>query len=124
MAVTRVNGIGNGNVGFHFQQGTIRYMAENVKAFVIQTGGALTTQDADAAGEVDQAVELILREVQPLIYYSSATSANITIVCDSGQRAEDLETRVQSIGNVLTSGGWANLSVATVDEATALVASI
>ncbi len=124
MAVTRVNGIGNGNVGFHFQQGTIRYMAENVKAFVIQTGAALTTQDADAAGEVDQAVELILREVQPLIYYSSATSANITIVCDSGQRADDLETRVQSIGNVLTSGGWANLSVATVDEATALVASI
>lgn len=124
MAVIRTTGIGNANAGFHFQQGTIRYMADNVKAFIIQTPAALTTQDADSAGEVDQGVELILREIQPLVYYSAATSANVTVICDSGQRASDLEARVQSIGNVLTSGGWANLSVATVDEATSLTAAI
>ena len=124
MAVIRVNGIGNANVGYHFQQGTIRYMAENVRAFVIQTGAALTSQDADADGEVDQAVELILREVQPLVYYSAATSPNITIICDNVQGADQLQDRVRSIGNVLTSGGWANLSVATVNQATSLIAGI
>ncbi len=119
MALTRTNGIGNATTGFVFQQGTIRYVAENLKAFLIDAGSALTAQDADAAGEVDQAVEAILREVQPVIYFSANTAQTITVICDGPRSAADLQARIRALGTVNS----LDLSAATVVAATSLTAA-
>ena len=113
-ATTRYNGsFGN------YSQGTLRTVAQ-LKAFLIDCGGTLVDQDADAAGEVDQAVEAVIREVQPLMYYSTGTDGTITVVVDGhGVDATSLAARIVAMGTV---NGY-SLAGATVTLATALVAS-
>jgi hypothetical protein len=111
---TRVNGsFGN------YAQGTV-YTVAQLKAFIIDAQAALTTQDADAAGEVDQAVEAVIREVQPLMHYSTGTDGTITVVVDGhAVDAASLQARIRAMGTVNSY----SLTGATVTLATALVAS-
>ncbi len=108
----------NGSYG-NYAQGTLRSVYQ-LKAFLIDAQAALTTQDADSAGEVDQAVEAIIREVQPLMYYSASTAQTITVVVDGhAVDAATLQARIRAMGTVNSF----DLSSATVTLATALVAS-
>lgn len=99
-ATTRYNGsFGN------YSTGTLRTVAQ-LKAFLItvkddsNTAIGLTAEDADAAGEVDQLVEAIIREVQPLMYFTSAAgSANTIHVIVDGHAvdADTLQARVRAV---------------------------
>jgi hypothetical protein len=108
----------NGSYG-NYSQGTLRSVYQ-LKAFLIDAGATLAAQDADSAGEVDQAMEAVIREVQPLMYYSTGTDGTITVVVDGhAVDATTLQARIQAMGTV---NGY-DLSGATVTLATALVAS-
>lgn len=122
---TRVNGIGNSDNGFEFQQGFVHYTQQNVKAWLIDLGEALTNKDADAAGEVNQSIEVAMGIVQPMIYFSANTATTITAVTDtSGLTAADIQLRLRAYGNVQTSSGnWANLAAAVVTSAVSLTAT-
>ena len=122
---TRVNGIGNSDNGFEFQQGFIHYTQQNVKAWLINLGEALTNKDADAAGEINQSIEVAMGIVQPMIYFSANTATTITAITDiSGLTDADLQGRLRAYGNVQTStGNWANLAAATVTAAVTITAT-
>jgi len=108
----------NGSYG-NFAQGTI-YSVAQLKAFIIDAQAALTNQDADAAGEVDQAMEALIREVQPLMYYSANTAQTVTVVCDGHAiDATSLQLRIRALGTV---NGF-DFSGATVAAASSLTAA-
>lgn len=108
----------NGSYG-NYEQGTLRTVAQ-LKAFLIDAGATLATQDADAAGEVDQAMEALIREVQPLMYYSTGTDGTVTVVVDGhAVDAASLQARIIAMGTV---NGYSFAS-ATVTLATSLVAA-
>ena len=94
-ATTRYNGsFGN------YAQGTV-YTVAQLKAFIIDAQAALTNQDADAAGEVDQAMEALIREVQPLVYFSAGTAQTVTVVVDGhAVDAASLQARIRALGTV------------------------
>jgi hypothetical protein len=132
----RTNGIGNATDGFNFQQGTIRYTQENINAFIINAGEALTTKDGDAAYETQASIESILNIVRPVAYYSASTDTNITVITDYvSANANILQTEIQARGNIfindyITVTGtpfwnntWANLGKVTVTSATSLTAA-
>ena len=108
----------NGSYG-NYAQGTI-YSVAQMKAFIIDAQAALTTQDADAAGEVDQAMEALIREVQPLMYYSASTAQTVTVVVDG--HAVDSATLQRRIRNLGTINGF-DFSSATVAAASSLTAA-
>lgn len=112
-ATTRFNGsFGN------YSTGTLRTVAQ-LKAFVIDAGGDLQAQDADAAGEVDQAVEAVIREVQPLMYSTPSASDGIIHVIVDGHAvdAAGLQLRIRALGTVNSY----DLSGATVTLGTSIV---
>jgi hypothetical protein len=95
-ATTRVNGsFGN------YSTGTLRSVVQ-LKAFVIDAGGDLQAQDADSAGEVDQAVEAVIRELQPLMYFVPTAGDGIIHVIVDGHAvdAATLQERIQALGTV------------------------
>lgn len=102
-ATTRYNGdFGN------FTQGTL-YSVAQLKAFVITVKNAaataqnLSAEDTDAAGEVDQVVPFIVKEVQPLMYQlASGGSSNVIHVIMDGHAvdATSLQARIQAMGTV------------------------
>lgn len=106
---TRVNG-SYGN----YSQGTLRTVYQ-LKAFIIDAGASLADQDADGAGEVDQALEAVIREVQPLMYYSATDKIHV-IVDGHAVDAASLEDRIQALGTV---NGY-DLSGATVTLGTSI----
>ena len=103
----------NGSYG-NYAQGTVRSVAQ-LKAFVIDAGATLADQDADSAGEVDQALEAIIREVQPLMYYSATDKVHV-IVDGHAVNATTLAARIAAMGTI---NGY-DLSGATVTEASSL----
>lgn len=110
--VTRVNGFSK------YAQGTL-YSVVQLKAFLIDAQAALTTEDDGA----DEAMEAIIREVQPLMYYSAGTAQTITVVVDGhAVNAATLQARIRNLGSTVGPNNF-DLSAATVVEATALVAS-
>jgi hypothetical protein len=114
-ATTRVNGsFGN------YTTGTL-FSVYQMKAFVIDAGGDLQGQDADAAGEVDQAVEAVIREVQPLMYFTPSAGDGIIHVIVDGHAidATTLQARIRAMGTVNSY----DLSGATVTLGTAIVVS-
>ena len=122
-ATTRVNGSqtydASGTLIGNYKQGNL-YSVLQLKAFLITAPGSLAAQDGDAAGEIDQAMEAIIREVQPLMYYSTGTDGTITVVVDGhAVDAATLQARIQALGTVNS----LNLATTTVALATALVAS-
>jgi hypothetical protein len=97
----------NGDYG-NFTQGTL-YSVAQLKAFLITVKDAsavavnLSAQDCDAAGEVDQAVAAIIKEVQPLMYeLASGGSSNVIHVIVDGHAvdAASLQGRLQALGTV------------------------
>lgn len=92
MAITRVNGLGPlaGNL-----------VALNSSLHVIQVANAssvaqdLSTED----NAVDETVEAILKEVNPLAYFvADNTSGNIYVVTDKNVSSSDLQHRIRTIG--------------------------
>jgi hypothetical protein len=114
-ATTRYNGsFGN------YATGTLRSVLQ-LKAFVIDAGGDLQAQDSDSAGEVDQAVEAVIREVQPLMYFTPSASSGLIHVIVDGHAvdAATLQARIQAMGTVNSY----DLSGATVTLGTSIVVS-
>jgi len=108
----RVNGFDS------YAQGTV-YSTNQLKAFLIDAQAALTTED-DAANE---AMELIITEVAPLMYYSAATAQTITVVVDGhAVDAASLQARIRNLGSTAGPNDF-DLSGATVVEAGTLVAT-
>jgi hypothetical protein len=108
-ATTRVNGSGQ------FLQGTI-YSVEQLKAFLIDAGADISAQDDG----VDEAMEQVIREVQPLMYYSTGSDGTITVVVDG--HAVDADTLQARIRNMDTGSGY-RFNAATVTAATSLTAA-
>jgi hypothetical protein len=90
----------NGDFGF-FQTGTLFSVAQ-LKAFVIDMGGDLQAQDADAAGEVDQALTIAIREIQPLMYFAPSDTSGVVHVVVDGHAvdAASLQARIVGLGTV------------------------
>jgi hypothetical protein len=103
----------NGSFG-NYAQGTIRTTVQ-LKAFIIDAGATLADQDADSAGEVDQALEAIIREIQPLMYYSATDKVHV-IVDGHAVDADTLQARIRAMGTINTY----DLSGATVALASSL----
>ena len=121
---SNISGATTSTVIGNYIQGTIQYTAQNVRAFLVNFGEPLTDKDGDAAGEIDQSIEVAMKIVQPLVYYSASTSNTVSVITDiSGVTASDLQTRLQAQGNVLLTNGWANLAAVTVTAATSLTAA-
>ena len=107
-ATTRVNGFDQ------YTTGTLRTVAQ-LKAFVIDAGADLQAQDDGA----DEAVELIIREVQPLMYFTPSASDGIIHVIVDGH-AVDADTLQARIRNMDTGAGY-RLNAATVTLGTSIV---
>ena len=108
-ATTRVNGSGQ------FLQDTI-YSVVQLKAFLIDAGADISAQDDG----VDEAMEQVIREVQPLMYYSTGSDGTITVVVDG--HAVDATTLQARIRNMDTGSGY-RFNAATVTAATSLTAA-
>jgi|TARA_B100000123_G_scaffold251176_1_gene210614 hypothetical protein len=110
--ITRVNGFGQ------YAQGTV-YSVAQLKAFLIDAGGSLAAED-DGAKE---AMELLIQEVQPLMYYSTGTDGSVTVVCDGhGVDAASMQARIRALGSTAGPNNY-DFTGATVTAASALVAS-
>lgn len=88
-ATTRVNGSKN------YTTGALRSVYQ-LKAFVIDAGADLQSEDDG----VDEAVEAIIREVQPLMYYIPSASSGIIHVIVDGHAvdATTLQLRIRALG--------------------------
>lgn len=110
--ITRVNGFGQ------YAQGTV-YSVAQLKAFIIDAGGTLATED-DGAKE---AMELLIQEVQPLMYYSTGTDGTVSVICDGhGVDAASMQARIRALGSTAGPNNY-DFTGATVTAASALVAS-
>jgi hypothetical protein len=90
----------NGDFG-SFTTGTL-FSVVQLKAFVIDFGGDLQAQDADSAGEVDQALAVAMKEIQPLMYFAASANTGVVHVIVDGHAvdADTLEARIQALGTV------------------------
>jgi hypothetical protein len=90
-ATTRVNGFGQ------YTTGTLRSVYQQ-KAFIIDAGGDLQTEDDGA----DEAVEAIIREVQPLMYFVPSAGNGIIHVIVDGHAvdAASLQARIRALGAI------------------------
>jgi hypothetical protein len=105
-ATTRVNGdFGN------FTEGTL-YSLVQLKAIKIEVkdaGGvavSLANEDCDVQGEIDQAVALIVKEFQPLMYTLGGAAHNEihAIIDGHAVDAATLQLRVQHLGAAIGAG--------------------
>ena len=90
--VTRVNGSGLTVAGTVHSPGAFAF-----KIIVKNTGG--TPQDLRAEDDaIDEAVEAIVKEINPLIYHTTDdASGTITVVCANSASATDLQHRIRTI---------------------------
>jgi hypothetical protein len=104
--------------GDFLTDGGVRSTA-NLGAFLIDAGGDLRTED-DAARE---AVEVILGEVQPLLYsIVNDNSGKMTVIVDNSQTdAVDLQRRLRQLDTVGPNDY--DISGATVTAASTLIAA-
>jgi hypothetical protein len=111
-ATTRVNGFAQ------YTTGTLRSVAQ-LKAFIIDAGGDLQAEDDGA----DEAVEAIIREVQPLMYSVPSASSGIIHVIVDGHAvdATTLQARIRAMGAIGPNSYDA--TGATVTLGTAIVVS-
>jgi hypothetical protein len=88
---TRVNGFGQ------YTTGTLRSVYQQ-KAFIIDAGGDLQAEDDGA----DEAVEAIIREVQPLMYFVPTAGNGIIHVIVDGHAvdAATLQARIRAMGAI------------------------
>lgn len=105
-ATTRVNGDFTS-----FTEGTL-YSIAQLKAILITVldGAAapvdLSAEDCDVQGEVDQAVALIVKEVQPLMYFLGGVGHNEIHAIIDGHAVdfETLQNRIQHLGTAVGAG--------------------
>jgi hypothetical protein len=111
-ATTRVNGFAQ------YTTGTLRSVYQ-LKAFIIDAGGDLQDEDDGA----DEAVEAIIREVQPLMYSVPSASSGIIHVIVDGHAvdATSLQARIRALGAIGPNSYDA--TGATVTLGTAIVVS-
>lgn len=113
----RVNGFGN------YTTGTVRSVVQ-LKAFVIAvqdaSSGAVDLRSLDDGA--DEAMEAIIREVQPLMYYAPSDNSGLIHVIVDGHAvdATTLQIRVRRIAAGLGLGGTADTNDTTVTEASSL----
>ncbi len=96
----------NGDYG-NFTSGTL-YSVYQQKAFLITvknvsaSAQSLAAEDTDAAGEVDEAAALIIKEIQPLMYQvTDDTSGTIHVIVDGhAVDATTLQARIRAMGTV------------------------
>ncbi len=90
--VTRVNGSGLTAAGNVHSPGAFAF-----KIIVKNTGG--TAQDLRAEDDaIDEAVEAIVKEINPLIYHTTDDASGIiTVVCANSASATDLQHRIRTI---------------------------
>ena len=107
-ATTRVNGSGQ------YTTGTIVSVVQ-LKAFIIDVGADLQAQDDG----IDEAVEQVIRELQPLMYFTpSAGDGIIHVIVDGhGVDADTLQLRVRA----LDTGAGYRYNAATVTLGTSFV---
>lgn len=107
----------NGDFG-NFETGTL-FSVVQLKAFVLDLGADLQAQDTDAAGEVDQALAIAVKELQPLMYFAPSDASGVLHVVVDGHAvdAATLAVRIQNLGIV---NGY-DFSTATVTAGTSLV---
>ena len=68
-------------------------------------------------------MELLIQEVQPLMYYSTGTDGSVTVVCDGhGVDAASMQARIRALGSTAGPNNY-DFTGATVTAASALVAS-
>ena len=91
--ITRVHGSGLSTAGNVFFPGAIPF-----KILVkIANGTAVDLRAEDDA--VDETVEAICKEINPLIYSTTDdNSGTMTVVCDNSITAADLQARIRLIG--------------------------
>ena len=105
---TRVNGFDQ------YATGTLRSVAQ-LKAFLIDVGADLQAQDDGA----DEAVESVIREVQPLMYFTPTAGDGIIHVIVDGHAvdADTLQARIRALDN----GSGYRYNAATVTLGTSIV---
>ena len=92
--VTRVNGSGLSTAGNVFSNGHVFAFKILVK---IANGTAVDLRAEDDA--IDEVVEAICREINPLIYHTTDdASGTMTVVCDTFDNHLDLQARIRLIG--------------------------
>ena len=105
---TRVNGSGQ------YLTGTVVSVVQ-LKAFIIDAGADLQTEDDG----IDEAVEQVIREVQPLMYFTPSAGNGIVHVIVDGH-AVDADTLQARIRNMDTGAGY-RFNAATVTLGTSIV---
>ena len=106
-ATTRVNGSGQ------YATGTIVSVVQ-LKAFVIDVGADLQAQDDG----IDEAVEQVIREIQPLMYFVPSAGDGIIHVIVDGHAvdADTLQARIRA----LDTGAGYRFNAATVTLGTSI----
>jgi hypothetical protein len=107
---TRVNGSGQ------YLTGTIVSVVQ-LKAFVIDVGADLQTEDDG----IDEAVEQVIRELQPLMYFTPSAGNGIVHVIVDGHSvdADTLQLRIRA----LDTGAGYRYNAASVTLGTSFVVS-
>lgn len=107
-STTRVNG------SDQFTTGTIRSVVQ-LKAFLIDVGADLQTEDDG----IDEAVEQVIRELQPLMYFVPSAGNGIVHVIVDGHAvdADTLQLRIRA----LDTGSGYRYNAATVALGTSFV---
>jgi hypothetical protein len=83
---------------------------QNAVAYVVDAGGSLA-----AKGGIGGALELLVEELQPLVYQSVSTSGLVYVIMDTAQGdASDLQTRVRNLGNLASTSIAYDFTGATV----------
>ena len=104
--VTRVTGLG-------VTVGTL--YSHNVKGYLITVQVAGNT-DVDLRAEddaVDEAAEMIIKEINPLMYFlKNDASGEICIIMDGNSSAADIQARIRALG---TAVGPNNIDVTGTD---------
>jgi len=106
-ATTRVNGdFGKFTEGQLYSIAQLKAIAVTVK----DAGGnpvSLADEDSDALGEVDQAVALIVKEFQPLMYILQGVGHNEIHAIVDGHciDVDTLQNRIQHLGTAIGAGG-------------------
>jgi hypothetical protein len=109
-STTRVNG------SDQYTTGVLRTVVQ-LKAFVIDAGADLQAQDDG----IDEAVEQVIREIQPLMYFVPSAGDGIIHVIVDGH-AVDADTLQARIRNMDTGSGY-RFNAASVTLGTSIVVS-
>jgi hypothetical protein len=120
-ATTRVNGFDQ------YTTGTLRSVYQQ-KAIIVTVKGTSTAVDLQSLDDgADEAVEAIVRELQPLMYYTPSASSGVIHMIIDGHAvdADTLQKRVRNVAGGLGLGGSTGESdnVSTVAIGTAIVVS-